>query len=200
MSKLLTQPGTSIIAVDLSSIIELTDERLYELCQNNRELRLERSAEGELVIMSPTGGETSRLNAQLIAQLVIWANQTQTGIAFDSSGGFKLPNGAVRSPDASWVRLTTWLKLSDQQREKFIPLCPDFVLELRSTSDDLAELQEKMQEYIDNGAQLGWLIDPQERCIYVYCPQARVEVLNNPQKIAGDPILQGFVLDLTKLW
>jgi Uma2 family endonuclease len=200
VSKLLTQPGTSIIAVDLSSIVELTDERLYELSQSNRELRLERSPEGELIIMSPTGGETSRLNAQLIAQLVIWANKTRDGIIFDSSGGFKLPNGAVRSPDASWVRLAPWLKLSDKQREKFIPLCPDFVLELRSTSDDLTELQEKMREYIDNGAQLGWLIDPQERYIYVYRPQTQVEVLNNPESVTGEPILHGFVLDLTEIW
>lgn len=200
MSKLLTQTGTSNVAVDLSSIIELTDERLYELSQSNRELRLERSPEGELIIMSPTGGETSRLNAQLIIQLGIWANKTRDGIIFDSSGGFKLPNGAVRSPDASWVRLAPWLKLSDQQREKFIPLCPDFVLELRSSSDDLSELQEKMQEYIDNGAQLGWLIDPQERCVYIYRPQTQVEVLNNPESVTGEPVLHGFILNLTDIW
>jgi Uma2 family endonuclease len=200
LSKLLTQTGTSNVAVDLSSIIELTDERLYELSQSNRELRLERSPEGELIIMSPTGGETSRLNAQLIIQLGIWANKTRDGIIFDSSGGFKLPNGAVRSPDASWVRLAPWLKLSDQQREKFIPLCPDFVLELRSSSDDLSELQEKMQEYIDNGAQLGWLIDPQERCVYIYRPQTQVEVLNNPESVTGEPVLHGFILNLTDIW
>jgi Uma2 family endonuclease len=136
----------------------------------------------------------------LIAQLVIWANKTQAGIAFDSSGGFKLPGGAIRSPYASWVRLAPWLNLSDKQREKFIPLCPDFVLELRSTTDDLAELQAKMREYIDNGAQLGWLIDPQERCIYVYRPQVRVEVLNNPERVTGEPVLRGFVPDLTEIW
>lgn len=200
MSKILTHPENGAVAVDLSSIVELTDERLYELSQSNRELRLERSPEGELIIMSPTGSETSRLNAQLIAQLVVWANKTQTGIVFDSSGGFTLSNGAVRSPDASWVRLVRWLKLTDKQREKFIPLCPDFVMELRSASDELADLQEKMQEYMDNGAQLGWLIDPQERGVHIYRPHAQVEVLNNPQSVAGEPILHGFVLNLTEIW
>ncbi|MBC7930767.1 MAG: Uma2 family endonuclease [Rubrivivax sp.] len=195
------QPGSPTLAVvDLSSIVELTDERLYELCQANRELRLERTAEGELVIMSPTGGETSRRNAQLIAQLVLWANQDRTGISFDSSGGFRLPNGAIRSPDAAWVRLVPWLKLTDEQKEKFIPLCPDFVVELRSATDSLQDLQDKMQEYLDNSVQLGWLIDPQEKRIHVYRSQTQVEILDSPESIAGDPVLKGFVLDLQEIW
>ncbi len=190
----------SAALLDLSPIVELTDERLYELCQANPELRLERTAQGELVIMSPTGGQTSRRNAQLISQLVVWANSDRSGIVFESSGGFILPNGAIRSPDAAWVRLTTWLKLTEKQKEKFIPLCPDFVIELRSASDNLADLQDKMREYISNGAQLGWLIDPQERRVYIYRPQTDVESLENPQRVSGDLLLPGFVLDLQPIW
>jgi Uma2 family endonuclease len=201
VSKLLSQPGSPTLAVvDLSSIVELTDERLYELCQANRELRLERTSEGELVIMSPTGGETSRRNAQLIAQLVLWANQDRTGISFDSSGGFRLPNGAIRSPDAAWVRLAPWLKLTEEQKEKFIPLCPDFVVELRSATDSLQDLLDKMQEYLDNGVQLGWLIDPQEKRLHIYRPQTQVEILDSPENVAGDPVLKGFVLELQDIW
>jgi len=200
MSKMLNQPGSSTLAVDLSSIVELTDERLYELSQANRELRLERTAEGELVIMSPTGGQTSRRNAQIIYSLSEWANRDRTGVVFDSSGGFKLPNGAVRSPDAAWVRFIPWFKLTDEEKEKFVPLCPDFVVELRSASDDISELQAKMQEYLDNGAQLGWLIDPQEKHVYVYRPHAQVETLDNPESVAGDPVLKGFVLHLLEIW
>jgi Uma2 family endonuclease len=200
MSKTLYQPGGSILAVDLRPIVELTDERLYELCQANRELRLERTAEGELVIMSPTGGQTSRRNAQIIHSLSDWADRDRTGIVFDSSGGFRLPNGAVRSPDAAWVRLVTWLKLTDEEREKFVPLCPDFIIELRSASDDLSELQEKMKEYLDNGVRLGWLIDPHEKRVYVYRPQAQVETLENPDSVAGGPVLKDFVLHLQEIW
>lgn len=200
MSKTLNQPGSSTLAVNLSPIIELTDERLYELCQANRELRLERTAEGELVIMSPTGGQTSRRNAQIIYFLSEWAKRERNGIVFDSSGGFKLSNGSVRSPDAAWVRLVPWIKLADEQKEKFVPLCPDFVIELRSASDDLSELQAKMQEYLDNGAQLAWLIDPQEKRVHVYRPHTQVEVLDNPENVTGDPVLVGFVLPLQEIW
>jgi Uma2 family endonuclease len=176
------------VALDLSSIVELTDERMFELSRANRDLRLERTAEGELVIMSPTGGETSRRNAQITIQLGTWSNQDRTGIVFDSSGGFRLASGAIRSPDAAWVSLVSWDKLRDKDREKFVPLCPDFVIELRSSSDTLSELQDKMQEYLDNGAQLGWLIDPQEKRVHVYRQQAEVETLDNPQTIAGDSV------------
>jgi Uma2 family endonuclease len=188
------------IVLDLRPVVSLTDEQFYELCRANGELRIERTAEGEMSIMSPTGGETSRRNAQLIAQLVAWANQDRTGVSFDSSGGFLLPNGAIRSPDAAWVRLVAWLKLTEQQKEKFIPLCPDFVVELRSATDSLQELQAKMEEYVANGARLGWLIDPQERRLYVYRPQAQVEVSDNPETVSGDPALKGFVLNLQGIW
>ena len=192
--------GGAAIVLDLRPVVSLTDEQFYELCRANGELRIERTAEGEMSIMSPTGGETSRRNAQLIAQLVAWANQDRTGVSFDSSGGFLLPNGAIRSPDAAWVRLVAWLKLTEQQKEKFIPLCPDFVVELRSATDSLQELQAKMEEYVANGARLGWLIDPQERRLYVYRPQAQVEVSDNPETVSGDPALKGFVLNLQGIW
>ena len=188
------------IVLDLRPVVSLTDEQFYELCRANSELRIERTAEGEMSIMSPTGGETSRRNAQLIAQLVAWANQDRTGISFDSSGGFRLPNGAIRSPDAAWVRLEQWLKLTEQQKEKFIPLCPDFVVELRSATDNLQELQAKMDEYVANGTQLGWLIDPQERRVYVYRAQSQAEVLDSPETLSGDPLLQGFILSLQEIW
>ena len=188
------------MAVDLSPIVELTDERFSQLCVANRDLRLERTAEGELVVMPPTGGQSSRRNAQIIFQLTAWANADRTGIVFDSNGGFKLPNGAIRAPDASWVTLTGWQKLTDEEKEKFLPLCPDFVIELRSATDDITDVQNKMQEYLDNGAQLGWLIDPQERCVYVYRQQAQIETLDNPQTLAGDTVLPGFMLDLQEIW
>ncbi|HEV7843550.1 MAG TPA: Uma2 family endonuclease, partial [Pyrinomonadaceae bacterium] len=146
----MNQLAGSTVALDLSAIIELTDERLFELCRANRDLRLERTAEGELVVMSPTGGEISRRNARITSQLIVWADRDRTGIVFDSSGGFKLPNGAIRAPDAAWVRLTAWHKLRDEDKEKFVPLCPDFIIELRSSSDSVSELQDKMQEYLDN--------------------------------------------------
>ncbi|MDT5158375.1 MAG: hypothetical protein QOC99_9 [Acidobacteriota bacterium] len=187
--------------MDLSSIVELTDERLYELSQSNRELRFERTAEGELVIMSPTGGRTSHRNAQIIYFLSEWANRTGTGLVFDSSGGFRLPNGAVRSPDAAWVRLEQWQNLPEQQKEKFIPLCPDFVVELRSATDSLSELQSKMEEYVAGGARLGWLIDPQGRRVHVYRAGAQeAEVLEDPESLSGEAVLKGFVLRLPEIW
>jgi Uma2 family endonuclease len=200
MSKISNQRSSSTMAVDLSPIVELTDERMFELSRANRDLRLERTAEGELVIMPPTGGQSGRRNAQINFQLAAWASRDRTGIVFDSSTGFRLPNGAIRSPDSSWVRLEAWNHLSDEQKEKFLTLCPDFIIELRSASDTLSELQGKMQEYMDNGAQLGWLIDAQEKRVYVYQQQAQVKELDNPQTIAGETVLAGFVLDLQEIW
>jgi Uma2 family endonuclease len=151
------------LIVHLRPVLELTDEQLYEFCQLNRDLRIERTAQGELVIMPPAGGETSERNAELSMQLRMWAKRDGTGTTYDSSGGFVLPNQAVRSPDASWIKHSRLATLTAEQRQKFIPLCPDFVLELRSPTDNLATVQAKMQEYLDNGAQLGWLIDPVQR-------------------------------------
>jgi len=188
------------LVLQLAPVINLTDDQLLELCAVNRDLRIERTSEGDLVIMPPTGGETSTGNAELTWSFVSWAKADATGVVFDSSGGFRLPNGAMRAPDVAWVRRSRWEALTPEQRRHFPPLCPDFVLELRSPSDRLADVQAKMQEYLENGAQLGWLIDPLERKLHVYRPDAPVEVLDNPQAVSGDPLLPGFVLELAKVW
>ncbi|MEK6321679.1 MAG: Uma2 family endonuclease [Acidobacteriota bacterium] len=178
----------------------LSDQDFFEFCQANRDWRIERTSNGDLIIMPPTGGETGRGNFDLTAAFSLWAKADGTGVGFDSSTGFTLPNGAARSPDLAWVRLSRWNVLTDNEREKFPPLCPDFVVELRSPSDSMAHVQEKMQEYIDNGAELGFLIDPVEKKVYVYRLQTRVECLDNPATISGEPLLRGFTLDLRELW
>lgn len=188
------------LVVQLQPVVEMTDEQFYEFCQINRDLRIERNAQGELLIMPPTGTGTGGRNFKLIVQLGNWVEQDGTGIGFDSSTGFTLPNGATCSPDAAWVKLERWNALSEEEQEKFAPICPDFVVELRSASDSLKVLQDKMQEYIDNGALLGWLIDRKQRKVYIYRPQVSVECLDNPVTISGDPVLPGFVLDLSKIW
>jgi Uma2 family endonuclease len=160
MPKVLSQVEILPVIVRLQPVIDLTDDELLELCRLNRELRIERTAQGELLLMPPTGGETSDRNAELTMQLRLWAKRDQTGIAFDSSAGFLLPNGAMRSPDAAWVRRARLTNLTREQKQRFLPLCPDFVIELRSPSDRLSILQANMEEYLQNGGQLGWLIDP----------------------------------------
>lgn len=180
--------------------VELTDDQFFALAQLNREVRMERTATGELILMPPTGGETSDRNAGITAQLWWWAKQDGRGRTFDSSGGFVLPNGAVRSPDAAWVEREHLAALTDEQRRKFLPLCPDFAIELRSSTDRLGDVQEKMREYLDNGARLAWLIDPHDRRVYVYRPQAPVQQLDGPDTVSGDPLLRGFVLDLREVW
>jgi Uma2 family endonuclease len=178
----------------------LTDEQFARLCQENRDLRFELTARQELVIMPPTGSETGWRNNEVSYALTAWAKKDGTGLTFDSSTGFTLPNGAKRSPDASWVRRERWNALSKDQRIGFAPLCPDFVVELRSPTDLLATLQDKVQEYIDNGARLGWLIDALEKRVHVYRPGQPVELLDNPATLSGDPILPGFVLRVQELW
>jgi Uma2 family endonuclease len=180
--------------------IKLTEEQFMQLCQENPELRLELTARGELVIMPPTGSESGWRSGRVFYFLTAWTEKDGTGLSFDSSTGFTLPSGAIRSPDASWVRRERWSALTKDQRERFAPLCPDFVVELRSPTDRLGDLQEKMQEYIDNGARLGWLIDPIDRRAYIYRPGQPVEVLDNPPSLSGDPVLQGFVLPVQELW
>jgi Uma2 family endonuclease len=180
--------------------LNLTEERFFNLCQDNRDLRLELTAQGELIIIGPTTSETGRRNANLIFQLCLWAQQDGTGECFDSSAGFTLPNGAKVSPDASWVRRERYEALSAEEREQFAPLCPDFVIELRSKTDRLARLQSRMVEYIENGARLGWLIDPAAKRVYVYRPDRAVETLDAPETIAGDPALPKFVLQLQEIW
>jgi len=176
--------------------LNLTEERFFNLCQDNRDLRLELTAQGELIVMGPTTTETGRRNANLNFQLCLWARQDGTGECFDSSAGFTLPNGARVSPDASWVRRDRYEALTAEEREQFAPLCPDFVAELRSKTDRLARLQTRMMEYIENGARLGWLLDPAAHRVYIYRPGQEVATLDAPETIAGNPVLPGFVLQL----
>lgn len=183
------------LTLQLPTSTKLSDDQFYELCLANRDLRIERTANGELILMPPTGGETSNRNASLNAQLWLWNKKSGLGEVFDSSGGFKLPNGADRAPDASWVELARWNALTPAQKEKFPPICPDFVIELRSSSDRLAPLQRKMQEYMDSGARLGWLINRKDRQVEIYRPQG-VEVLQDPSKLLGENVLPGFELKL----
>ena len=178
----------------------LSDDDFYEFCQLNRDLRIECTSDGDLIIMPPTGGETGWRNASVTAQLVVWGQADRSGLVFDSSTGFRLPNGAKRSPDGSWVSRTRWEKLSAEERAKFPPLAPDFVVELRSTSDPLAALKAKMNEYIENGTRLGWLIDPATRKAWVYRPGVETEELNSPLLLDGSPVLPGFVLQLDAIW
>ncbi|GCL40482.1 Uma2 family endonuclease [Anabaena sp. FACHB-1250] len=188
------------LTVKLKSVIEMTDEQFFQLCQNNRELRFERNANGELIIMPPTGGETGNKNARITQQLMNWTDADGTGIAFDSSTCFKLPNGADRSPDASWIKLERWDALTDEEKQKFPPICPDFVIELLSPSDSLKVTQEKMQEYIDNGVGLGILINRKSRQVEIYRPGKEVEVLDSPATVSGEDVLKGFVLNLGMIW
>ena len=188
------------LTLNLNPIVKLTDEQFFQLCQENENIRLERTAKGELIIMSPAGGETSNSNAGLTAQVWIWNEQSKLGKVFDSSGGFKLPNGANRAPDAAWVKLETWNALTPEQKKKFPPICPDFVVELMSPSDSLRETQDKMKEYRDNGARLGWLINRKSRQVEIYRQGAEVEVLDSPATLSGEDVLPGFVLNLESIW
>lgn len=192
--------GHPPLIVHLQPVVEMSDDQLYEFAQINRDLRIERNARAELIIMPPTGGETGERNDEITMQLRLWAKSDGTGATFDSSTGFRLPNGAVRSPDASWVGQSRLAALSDEEKKKFIPLCPDFAIELRSATDSLSVLQEKMREYLDNGAQFGLLLDPEQRRVYVYRPGLPVEELEGPETISGEPVLSGFVLDLREIW
>lgn len=188
------------ITLELRPLINLTDEQFYQLCQNNPEIRLECSAKGELIVMPPTGGESGKQNADLTADLVIWNRQTRLGIVFDSSTGFILPNGAKRSPDASWLLLERWEALTPKQRKRFLPLCPDFLIELISETDDLDSAQEKMREYQENGLRLGWLIDPKSKNVEIYRQGRDVEVLQSPTTLFGEEVLPEFVLDLGQIF
>lgn len=179
---------------------KLSNQQFYQLCQNNRDLRFERNLRGDLLIMSPTGRETSNRNIEISYQLQAWSRQNQQGIAFDSSGGFTLGNGADRSPDGAWIPLEKWNNLTSEQRQVFIPSCPDFVIELRSKSDNLKSLQNKMQEYLENSTQLGWLINRQDQQVEIYRPGQAVEILENPINLSGETILLGFILDLVPIW
>lgn len=180
--------------------LDLTDDQFLKVCALNRELWIERTAEGEWHILPPAGGESGRRSADITAQLGNWAKRDGTGTVFGCSAGFRLPNGAVRAPDASWVADARLASFSAREWKRFLPLCPDFVLELRSPWDQLAYLQAKMAEYMANGARLGWLLDPRPRRVYVYRPGAAMERLDRPETVSGDPVLPGFELDLRETW
>lgn len=185
------------LAVPSGVQLRISDRDFWQLCQENRDLRMERTEKGVLEVMPPTSGGTGARNADLTAQVVVWAKTDGTGTAFDSSAGFKLPNGATRSPDTSWVTNERWNALTiPEKEEKFSPICPDFVIELRSRSDRKKKLQEKMREYLAQGARLGWLIDPRDGTVEIYRPGRPVETLNRPATLSGDDVLPGFVLDL----
>lgn len=188
------------LTLSLSPTLELTDDQFYDLCQHNRDLRIERTAKGELIIMAPVGGEGGSRSGRVNQQVFNWTDVDDRGIAFDSSTGFKLPNGADRSPDAAWVSRNRWDALTPEQKRKFPPLCPDFVIELRSESDSLQAFQAKMHEYIENGTLLGWLIDPKSQRVEIYRPGQPVEVLQNPLTLSGEAVLPGFVLDLQPIF
>ena len=188
------------VTVNLNSIIKLTDDQFYQLCRDNPDVKFERNANGEIIIMPPTGGETGNRNFELSADFAIWNRQYRLGVCFDSSTCFKLPNGADRSPDVSWIKQERWDTLTPEQKEKFPPIAPDFVLELISPTDSLKKTQEKMQEYMTNEVRLGWLIDRKTRRVEIYRLGQAVEVLKSPTELSGEDVLPGFVLKLETVW
>jgi Uma2 family endonuclease len=198
-----TTPETETLSLNLPTTIALfvTPEQFTALTVTNRDLRLERTAQGKLIVNPPTGWETGERNRSIIGQLDRWYEENRkSGKAFDSSTGFTLPNGAIRSPDASWVSRERWEVLTPEEKTAFPKICPDFVVELRSNSDALTPLQEKMKEYLDNGARLGWLINPQQRQVEIYRQGKDKEVVENPTQLSGEEVLPGFVLKLVQLW
>ncbi|MDF5724280.1 MAG: Uma2 family endonuclease [Rhizonema sp. PD37] len=176
--------------------VDLSDEQFYQLCQDNQNWQLERTTKGELIIMPPVGGVSGNREADLNGSLWLWNRQTQLGRVFSSSTIFRLPNGGNRSPDVAWVTNERWQSLTPEEQEKFPPLCPDFVIELRSRTDSLTQLQEKMQEYLNSGLQLGWLINPQAQQVEIYRPNQTFEIVQLPANLSGENVLPGFVLDL----
>ena len=200
MSRNLTQPDAHIPPDLIGATQSVTPEQFEQLCRKYRDLRLELTSTGELIVMAPAGSQTGMRNSDLNYQLRAWTISDASGVCFDSSTGFALPNNARRSPDASWARREKWDNLTERQKKGFAPICPDFVVELRSESDSLASLHSKMLEYIANGASLGWLIDPFKRRVYVYRPNQELVVLENPEIVSGDPLLPGFKLKTKELW
>ena len=193
MTTLLIQTQSVPLTVNFPALKSISVEQFYEFCLANRDLRIERTASGEVIIMPPAFSDTGNRNMKIAQQVANWAEQDGTGEVFDSSAGFTLPNGATRSPDASWIKLERWDALSEEQKASFAPICPDFVIELRSQSDTLSGLRKKMQEYIDNGTLLGLLIDRKNRNVYIYRPNQEPEILENPETVSGEPVLPGFV-------
>jgi Uma2 family endonuclease len=178
----------------------MSDEELLRFCAANDGLRVERDANGEIVVMTPAGGKTGKKNADIIIDLGLWNRQTDRGVAFESNTGFTLPDGSMLSPDAAWIERRRWIALSEGDQERFVPLCPDFVIELRSSSDSPTNLRTKMQQWISNGAQLAWLIDPIEKNVWVYRPGQEPEVHHYPSSVQGDGIMAGFELVMARIW
>jgi len=195
-----TNPETLLIELPRTIALQVTLEQFTTLATLNRDLQLERTSQGELIVNPPTGWETGKRNRSLTGQLDRWyENHEQLGEAFDSSTGFILPNGAIRSPDASWVSRNRWEALTPEDKTTFPKICPDFVVELRSLSDRLRPIQDKMKEYLDNGARLGWLIDPQQQRVEIYRQGEEKEILENPTELSGEDVLPGFVLTLSRI-
>jgi Uma2 family endonuclease len=188
------------VTVNFNPIIELTDDQFYQLCRANPDVKFERNAKRELIIMSPTGGETGNHNFEIAADFAIWNRQNRLGVCFDSSTCFSLPQGGDRSPDVSWIKQERWDALTPEEKEKFPPIAPDFVLELMSPTDSLKKTQEKMQEYRDSGVKLGWLINRKTRRVEIYRLGQPVEILESPTQLSGEDILPGFVLNLQNVW
>lgn len=192
---------SSPLILHFPSSMPMTDDQFFEFCQENRDLRIERNKCGKISIMPPTDSETGNRNFNIAGQLGVWAEQDNTGICFDSSTGFKLSTGAERSPDASWIKLARWNQLTPAQKQKFAPICPDFLIELRSASDNLQLLKEKMTEYMQEPEiQLAWLIDRKHRQVYIYRPGQPEECLENPDTVSGETVLPGFILKMDKIW
>ncbi len=188
------------LTLNLPPVLKLSDEDFEQLAVANSNLRLELTAKGELIIMPPTGGETGERNFELDGQLWFWNRQNRLGKAFDSSTGFRLPNGATRSPDVAWITMERWEALTAAERKKYLPLCPDFAVELVSETDEVADVREKMQEYLQNGLRLGWLINPKVRQVEIYRVNREVEILESPTSLSGEDVLPGFVLDLQPIF
>lgn len=191
------------MTVDISSLMTLpkmSEEQFYEFCHRNPDLQIERNSTGEVIVMPPAFSDTGNRNNKISYQLTRWAEEKDNGEVFDSSAGFTLPSGAMRSPDASWIKLDRWNALTDAEKASFAPICPDFVIELRSSSDTLKSLQTKMQEYIENGVSLGLLIDRQSLTVYCYRADGSVSVLNHPDIVSCDPELPDFTLQMAKIW
>lgn len=188
------------VVLRLPPAVDLTREQFFQFCQLNSEVRIERTAAGEISVMPPTGGEAGARNMRVGAQVAHWADADGSGVVFDSSTGFELPNGAVRSPDVAWVLRSRLARLSAEEKRRFLPLCPDFVIELCSPSDSPAHVERKMQEYQANGARLGWLIDPDRRRVAVYLADGSVQRLERPASLSGDPVMPGFLLALDAVW
>lgn len=189
------------LEIDFGSLLKpINDDEFLKLSRENQDLQIEMNKNGEIIIMPGTGGLTGNRNARIIARAVIWAERDGSGVTFDSDTIFRLSNGAKRLPDFSWVRNEKWDALSDNEKEKIVPFAPDFLIELRSPTDSLTDLQAKMQEYVENGASLGWLIDPQTKRVYVYRPNEEPKILENPKTVSGEPLLQNFTLNLKEIW